>query len=118
MSNKTFGEKLKELRENTKPKLTQEELGAKCIPPISGVYISQIEKGKRPAPSEEVIRSLAEALKCDPKNLLYTAKKEREKKTNDDMVFYRQFKKLPPDDRQKVISEVIESLKKLKTNDE
>ena len=106
-----FRETLKSLR--TKASLTQNELGNLCEPKLSGVYISQIEKGNR-TPPEDVIYRLAKALNYNVTDLTLLAKndsiegfekkgieidKELYRETEDAIVFYRKVKKLSTEKR-------------------
>ena len=66
-----FGKRLKELREKTG--LSQGELAGRIG--VNFTYLSKIESGTKPAPSEKVILKLAEALNCDKDELLSSAEK-------------------------------------------
>jgi transcriptional regulator with XRE-family HTH domain len=66
-----FGERLKELREKTG--LGQGELAGRVG--VNFTYLSKIESGTKPAPSEKVILKLAEVLDCDKDELLSSAGK-------------------------------------------
>jgi PGF-pre-PGF domain-containing protein len=69
--NKKFGEKLRELR--TKAGMSLRELADKVN--VDFTYLSKIENGVLPPPSEKVIRLLAESLKADEDELLTLAGK-------------------------------------------
>ncbi|MBN2240876.1 MAG: helix-turn-helix domain-containing protein [Dehalococcoidales bacterium] len=66
-----FGKKLRELRE--KAGLSQSELAEKTG--VSFTYLSKIENGVKPAPSQKVIIKLAEVLEADTDTLLTAAGK-------------------------------------------
>ena len=61
MESKEFGSRLRELREEAG--LNQGELAAQVG--VNFTYLSTIESGAKPPPSEKVILKLAEALNCD-----------------------------------------------------
>lgn len=65
----SFGKRLKELRE--KAKLSQGELAEKAG--ISFTYLSKIENGVKPPPSQKVILRLADTLHADADELLASA---------------------------------------------
>ncbi len=66
-----FGERLRELRKQKD--FTQRELGAKVG--VDFTYISKIENGHMPPPSEKTILKLAQALDADGDELLRLAKR-------------------------------------------
>jgi transcriptional regulator with XRE-family HTH domain len=68
-----FGTFLKEARE--KAGLTQAALALKCR--LTGSYISLLESGKKPAPSDRVVRKLAAALSLPPEAALEVAHVDR-----------------------------------------
>src|SRR3972149_10451633 len=65
----SFGKRLKELRETAG--LSQGELADKVG--VSFTYLSKIENGVKPPPSEKGILKLAEALNCDKDDLMASA---------------------------------------------
>lgn len=67
----TFGERIRALR--LAKGLQQKELAARAN--IEVTYLSKIETGRLPPPSETVIRSLAQALDADPDELCLLAAK-------------------------------------------
>ena len=69
--NDSFGKGLRELREQAG--LSQSQLADKVG--ISFTYLSKIENGVKPPPSEKVILKLAEALNCDKDDLMSSAGK-------------------------------------------
>ena len=69
MENTEFGVRLRELR--TKAGLSQRELADKVG--INFTYLSKIESGTMPPPSEKVIMKLAEALNADKDELITLA---------------------------------------------
>jgi transcriptional regulator with XRE-family HTH domain len=69
MDNLKFGARLRELR--TKAGLTLRELAEKVN--VNFTYLSKIENGSLPPPSEKVIRALAETLNYDKDELLTLA---------------------------------------------
>ncbi|MBI3393304.1 MAG: helix-turn-helix transcriptional regulator [Nitrospirae bacterium] len=64
-----FGSQIRALRQ--KRGLTQESLAS--LAGVEPQYISHIETGRRRAPSDKVIRRLAEALRCDAGELVTIA---------------------------------------------
>ena len=68
MSDLTFGQKIKDLR--TSKRIGVRELGR--IVEVSGMHISNIEKGKS-MPSPELVSKLADALEADTDELLHLA---------------------------------------------
>src|SRR3990172_8289292 len=71
MADKEFGQRLKELRKQSG--LSQRELAEKIG--VNFSYLSKIESGAMPPPSEAVIEKLAETLKADRDELLILAGK-------------------------------------------
>ncbi|SRR5258706_2062917 len=69
----TFSDFLRVARE--KSGLTQATLAEKCR--LTGSYISLLESGKKPAPSDKVVRRLAVALGQDPEEALQVAHLDR-----------------------------------------
>jgi HTH-type transcriptional regulator, competence development regulator len=67
----TFGEQLKTWR--TEAQLNQRDFGAKVG--IDFTYLSKIENGRMPPPSEATICKMAEVLEKDPDILLQLAQK-------------------------------------------
>ena len=71
MGNRDFGERLRELREEAG--LSQSELAGKVG--IDYSYLSKIEGGVKPPPSEQVLTRLAEVLNADRDELMTLAGK-------------------------------------------
>lgn len=71
MSENSFGAKLRELRKNAR--LSQRELAERVG--VNFSYLSKIESGAMPPPSEQVIEKLADALGADKDELLLLAGK-------------------------------------------
>lgn len=67
----TFGEKIRELRK--RKDLSQRDLAGRVD--IDFTYLSKIENGKVPPPSDKVIRKLARELEADLEELLTLAAK-------------------------------------------
>ena len=67
----SFNKKLRELRERSG--LSQSELANRVG--VSFTYLSKIENGVKPPPSEKVILKLAEVLNCDKDDLMFSAGK-------------------------------------------
>ena len=65
----TFGEYLKGLRERQRMSLRDVE--RECG--VANSYLSQIEKGERPAPSPDILRRLAKAYNVPPRYLMEQA---------------------------------------------
>lgn len=69
----TFAEFLRSARE--KAGLTQAALASRCG--LTGSYISLLESGRKPAPSDRVVKDLAEALSLSPDTALEVAHFDR-----------------------------------------
>jgi transcriptional regulator with XRE-family HTH domain len=70
---KKFGEVLKALRE--KAGISQNQLGEKTG--LTGSYFCMLESGKKPAPSDDVVKKIAKELETDEKELLEIAHLDR-----------------------------------------
>lgn len=66
-----FGKKIRDLRLGKR--MTQRELADEVG--IDITYISKLERGQLPPPSERVIRKMAQALECDYEELMLLADK-------------------------------------------
>ena len=73
MKTKSFGQVIKELRINHKDYSSLREFAKKVS--LSAAYLSRIENGKEPPPSETVVERLADALGTDKYELLSYAGK-------------------------------------------
>lgn len=66
-----FGEKIRQLREEIG--ISQRQLAIEAR--ITATYVSKIERGEFPPPSEKIIKRMAKILKCDSDELLAYADK-------------------------------------------
>ena len=73
MKEKTFGQLIRELRINHKEYNSLREFARKVG--LSAAYLSRIENGKEPPPSESIIERMAEALSIDKYELFSHAGK-------------------------------------------
>jgi len=60
----TFGLLLKSYREEKG--ISQKELGERCVPSFSKIYIAKLETGSKKAPPKKTVLSLAQALSLAP----------------------------------------------------
>lgn len=73
MATESFAAYLRSAREASG--LTQAALAERCR--LTGSYVSLLESGKKPAPSDRVVRRMAEALGLDPDQALQVAHLDR-----------------------------------------